>query len=215
MRPVDKGSSPKVYRAYQDARDDLLERLGTYCSYCEMSIKNMPEVEHVIPRVNGGAELEWENFLLSCKYCNTSKSDHNQNRSDYLWPDEADTFKVFQYEPHHPIKVSSAIIGDEHIKAQNTIDLMKLDRQPGSANWSNHKDTRYKSRANAWGMAMDAYEDLKKVRDDEYVMKWICQSAIECGHFSIWMEVFKTHIKMRELLVDSFKGTNKDYFSLT
>lgn len=213
MRPVDKGDAPRTYTAYGDARDDLLDRLGTYCSYCEMSIKNMPEVEHIIPRANGGAELEWENFLLSCKYCNTSKSDHNQNRDDYLWPDEHNTFKAFKYQRDYPIEVSSNVVGEERIKAQNTIDLMKLDRQPGSVNWNNHRDTRYMSRANAWGIALDAYEDLKEIGNEEYIMKWICQSAVECGHFSIWMEVFKENNKMKELLVNSFKGTNKKYFS--
>lgn len=213
MRPVDKRDAPRTYTAYEDARDDLLDRLGTYCSYCEMSIKNMPEVEHVIPRKNGGAELDWQNFLLSCKYCNTSKSNHNHDREGYLWPDEHNTFKVFKYHKNTPISINTDIVGDERDKAQNTIDLMKLDRQPGSENWNNHKDTRYKSREEAWGIAKDAYEDLQGMNDNEVVMRLICQSAVSCGHFSIWMEVFKGHAKMKGMLVDSFKGTNKSYFT--
>lgn len=39
MRPVDKGiASQKEYMQYKDAGPDLEERIGAYCSFCEMSI---------------------------------------------------------------------------------------------------------------------------------------------------------------------------------
>ncbi|MGL4362436.1 MAG: HNH endonuclease [Cellulosilyticaceae bacterium] len=214
MRPVNKGDAPQTYRVYENARDDLLNILGPYCSYCEMSIKNMPEVEHVIPRANGGAELEWINFLLSCKYCNTSKSNHNQNRQNYLWPDEYNTFKVFKYQQDKAIDVNDNIVGEERSKALNTIELMKLDRQPGSRDWKNHKDTRYMSRGTAWRNAYDSLNDLLAFNegDAQIIMNCICRTATQSGHFSIWMEVFKGHTKMRKMLVKSFEGTNEIYF---
>ena len=47
MRPVDKGAAPqKEYKQYKDAEPDLEERIGAYCSFCEMSINHVPEVEH-------------------------------------------------------------------------------------------------------------------------------------------------------------------------
>lgn len=45
-----------------------------------MRMSNMPEVEHVIPRAHGGAAMDWDNFLLSCKYCNTCKGDRILSR---------------------------------------------------------------------------------------------------------------------------------------
>ena len=67
MRAVDKGNSITVYNSYGDARHDLAAIIGYFCSYCEMGTNNMIEVEHVHPTANGGYELSWENFLLSCK----------------------------------------------------------------------------------------------------------------------------------------------------
>ncbi len=55
MRPVDKGTSPKTYTNYQDARDDLADRIEWVCSYCEMGVKNMINVEHVVPLAKGGS----------------------------------------------------------------------------------------------------------------------------------------------------------------
>ena len=74
MRPVDKGNAPRTdYKKYQDAESDLEKRLGPYCSFCEMCINHVPEVEHLEAKSEGGKELDWENLLLSCKYCNTRK----------------------------------------------------------------------------------------------------------------------------------------------
>ena len=47
MRAIDKGGSPyKEIDEYQDAIPYLEKKIGLYCSYCEMSIKHVPEVEH-------------------------------------------------------------------------------------------------------------------------------------------------------------------------
>ena len=47
MRPVDKGEEPKEkYAKYQDAEKLLEQRIGAYCSFCELPIVHVPEVEH-------------------------------------------------------------------------------------------------------------------------------------------------------------------------
>jgi hypothetical protein len=38
MRPVVRGENTKIFKDYKDARRDLIEKLGEYCSYCEMRI---------------------------------------------------------------------------------------------------------------------------------------------------------------------------------
>ena len=45
MRPIERGEiptdaqgQPKVFRQYKHARRDLIDRLGEYCSYCEMHL---------------------------------------------------------------------------------------------------------------------------------------------------------------------------------
>lgn len=211
MRPINKGSAPKTYVKYEDARDDLIERIGMYCSYCEMIIKNMPAVEHVIPRNNGGPELEWENFLLSCIYCNSNKSDDNHGRVGFLWPDEDNTFKAFKYEKGKPITVNSKLSEEDKERAQNTINLLELNREPHTVGWNNHKDTRYISRISAWGKAYESLKDWDEF-PCEVIANCIARTAISEGHFSIWMEVFKNHKPIMERFVNEFKGTEKRYF---
>lgn len=211
MRPVNKGEAPKEYTKYNDARDDLFERIGMYCSYCEMVIKNMPAVEHVIPRDNGGEELNWDNFLLSCWYCNSNKGSRNKNREGYLWPDKDNTFKAFKYDYGVPISVNDQLIGAEKTKAENTIELFALDREPNTDKWKNHKDMRPISRMNTWAKAKESLKDWEAV-PVEQVAKAICRTATSEGHFSIWMKVFEKHKSIIEMFIDSFKGTEKRYF---
>ena len=74
MRPVNKGESPYQFiKDYKDAQSFLENRIGIYCSYCEMPIINAPEVEHIVSKTNGGDKTKWENLLLGCKYCNSRK----------------------------------------------------------------------------------------------------------------------------------------------
>ena len=75
MRPVDKGESPyKEIKEYQAALPYLEKKIGLYCSYCEMPINHVPEVEHMISKKHGGDKTAWSNLLLGCKYCNSRKS---------------------------------------------------------------------------------------------------------------------------------------------
>ena len=98
MRPVDKGKAPDAeFEKYQDAEPYLEERLGPYCSFCEYPIHHVPEVEHRESKARGGEELDWDNLLLSCKYCNTRKGKlvGKGEKEKYLWPDQDDTFHAY------------------------------------------------------------------------------------------------------------------------
>jgi len=99
MRPINKGFAPRQYIRYQDARNDLASRIGWYCSYCEMPVRNLLAIEHIVPRNKGGSELDWHNLLLSCTYCNSVKSDNNNSRLNYYWADIDNTFWCFTYHP--------------------------------------------------------------------------------------------------------------------
>ena len=105
MRPVDKGEKPDIeYKKYGDAKPELIRRIGEYCSYCEFPIVHVPEVEHKEAKSTGGSWLEWDNLLLSCKYCNCRKlvCVAAGEKDLYLWPDEDDTFHVFLYDTEIP-----------------------------------------------------------------------------------------------------------------
>ena len=101
MRPINKGNSPyNTIKSYPEALPYLEERIGLYCSYCELPIFHVPEVEHVVSKSRGGNRTEWDNLLLGCKYCNTRKGNAvgPENKETFLWPDENNTALVYSYE---------------------------------------------------------------------------------------------------------------------
>ena len=108
MRPVNKGEYTDC-NPYQDARNPLIDRIGDYCSYCELA-KELA-VEHVVPHTKGGEKYKWENFLLGCQHCNGSsnKSNKNSSREGYYWADIHNTAFVFQYLPNNTIRPNSKL----------------------------------------------------------------------------------------------------------
>ena len=190
MRPVDKGVAPRVYRDYGEARHDLAEIIGYYCSYCEMKVYNSIEIEHILPRNRGGAPVDWSNFLLSCKYCNTIKSDHNANLENYVWPDLDNTDLVFDYSEADVIKAKVDITQNIRILAENTINLMGLNRIPGGAREPTEADTRWRSREEVWTMAKKSFSNWNQAKIPPMASQ-IAASALTSGHYSIWIEIFK------------------------
>lgn len=205
MRPVSKGSAPRVFNSYRDARHDLAERIGYYCSYCEMATWNMIEVEHVYPINNGGDELEWSNFLLSCRYCNSVKSNDNLDRNDYIWPDRDNSDLVFDYDEVSIISPKPGILVNINQAAGRTINLMGLNRTPGLPNLPTEADTRWRSRFEAWDKANKSLARWR-VRPSIEMAEQIAESAT-VGHYSIWCTVFKDEAQVLTKIRRAYKGT--------
>lgn len=211
MRPVQKGDAPGVYKDYNLAKKDLRDRIGLYCSYCEMPIINMPAVEHVIPVENGGSELEWENFLLSCQYCNSNKKARNMTRDGYFWPDIDNTFLAFIYLRGQLICPAVGLSQQELACASETINLYKLDREPLPNQTWRYQDTRWFSRNQAWSLALESLNDWEECQSDA-MARCITKTAVATGHFSIWMKVFENVHSIRHMLIQGFPGTAQDCF---
>lgn len=186
MRPINKGIAPRNYSYWGDARNDLASRLGWYCSYCEMSVTNMLEVEHVVPHNHGGAPLDWENFLISCKYCNTIKNNNNLSRNGYVWPDRDNTDLAFIYSEQHIIQPSNTVV---QIQSQATIQLMGLDRKPGGPNLPTKADSRWIFRLQAWLIAKRSYRNWQS-NPTQAMADQIALTAKGVGFYSTWMTVF-------------------------
>ncbi len=218
MRPVDKGEAPEhAFQKYQEAEPYLEERLGAYCSFCEFPIRHVPEVEHKEAKAKGGDELAWENLLLSCKYCNTRKGTivAKGDKEKYLWPDEDDTFHAFSYDTEIP-KLNEEYLqaqGDDiKQKAANLFSLLQLDNVPLSPAV---KDRRYAARSVARNYALSSKVGWDKVKismnnKNDYLQQ-IRMLAESSGFFSVWMQVFKEDIEVKEALLEVFKGTRKEY----
>ena len=219
MRPVVRGVCPTdnqgnniVFKHYSEVRGELINRMGEYCSYCEMHLDASLAVEHVKPKAhNPGEEVNWDNFLLACSNCNSTKGQTNVVLNDYLWPDTDNTFHALKYTEGGLISPSPILFGNPVLrkKAENTIKLLGLDKQP--ANDPAASDRRWVSRREAWDIAVDSKKDLAN-NDTQEMRRQIIRSATAGGYWSIWMTVFGNDPDMRRRLLRAFPGTCTDCF---
>lgn len=204
MRAVDKGDAPNVYNQYREARNDLTDAIGWYCSYCEMGVQNMIEVEHIVPQENGGAPLDWSNFLLSCRYCNGNKGNDNQGRDGYLWPDRDNTDFAFDYNEANVIqpRIGSVVT----IEATATINLMGLNRYPGGPNPPTAADSRHIHRIDAWRLAKYSLANWQEAPSPA-MARQIGIAAGGVGFYSVWVTVFAGTDDVINEIVAKFSGT--------
>lgn len=225
MRPVDKGTSTKHYAKYQDASDDLTKKLGFMCSYCEMDISNNPAVEHVQPKSKNPKLInEWSNFLLGCTYCNSAKNDYNDDREGYYFPDEYNTAYIFNWTKDKVVEPNPLLSEEEQKIAQNTIDLVKLNRTSAMARALNKRANREIKREEAWSIAEKRLEDLHKIRndllkcnDEELINKIIKTFAHSMAvgiesHVSIYMKVFENEPTVLNEIINNSKGIRRECF---
>lgn len=212
MRPVNKGTAPKTYSNYKNARNDLASQIGWYCSYCEMPVKNMIEVEHIVPVNQGGFELEWENFLLSCRYCNGIKSDNNTSRNGFFWPDINNPLLFLLYTPFNSVEVTTTQLSPDNLQiARATIQLTGIDRHLSSLNQPTEADSRWRHRDDAWMIAARSYDNWIKVPTDEMLVQVIL-TAQGTGFFSVWIIIFENELRIKDALINAFPGTALDCF---
>ena len=107
MRPVVRGDCPKnqdnteiKYSDFPNARGALINRLGEFCSYCEMRLEAGLAVEHIQPKKPDGAtgvisdrESDWQNFLLACPNCNSTKGNTEVIIEDIIGQTEITLFE--------------------------------------------------------------------------------------------------------------------------
>ena len=220
MRPVDKNEAPKdrdgnpkSYSKYENARRDLIQALGEYCSYCEMALDVSLAVEHVKPKTHfPRLELKWSNFLLACTNCNSTKGAEPEdgNLDNYYWPHLDNTFLAFEYGREGIVKVAQNLSDEQKEKAKNTINLMGLDAKPNRQNYS---DRRWLNRREAWNEAIDSKQALFEA-DSPQMRDQIIRTAKAKGYWSIWMTVFSDDHDMLSRLLNAadFKGTASDCF---
>lgn len=221
MRPVNKGDSPyKAISDYSEALPYLEKQIGMYCSYCELRIDHVPEVEHIVSKSEGGDRTAWENLLLGCKYCNSRKSNHTTpyNKDEYLWPDTDNTAIAFSYDRGFPCVNEQAAMqvdpsGEFLKKAKRLFELVKLNNIPKKG----EKDRRYKKRNEVYGTARRTLTDWEsmKGKENEYteiVLRSMVESAKYSGFFSVWATVFKHDSVVLRALIDVFPGTEVAFF---
>jgi len=214
MRPVERGAvpsdaagNPKVFAEYADARSDLFDRLGRYCSFCERPILSGLAVEHVLPKNLPHfehLEREWTNFLLGCMNCNSTKGVRPTGRKQMLLPDQDNTYRAFIYSVGGLVLPSPRLSPGLKRKATLLIQMVGLDRLP--TNDSQAKDLRWNDRREAWDKATRYRANYVKGGIEVQTIVDLC---VEGGHWSIWMTVFAGIKDFRLALIAAFPGTQQ------
>jgi uncharacterized protein (TIGR02646 family) len=218
MRAVDRGThpvdavtgAPVAFTHYRDAAPYLHERLGRYCSYCERKIPVGLAVEHILPKLKAPEQaLSWDNLLLACANCNSTKRDQYVERHACLWPDTDDTFAVFEYRADGGITVKTDL-SDTLLtaKAATLLTLVGLDKGSDSAT---QFDYRAKDRREQWGkahVALNLFENLTRTSSDQASFRHLMMLQISEA-YSIWATVFRHDAVFLEALAAKFPGTRR------
>lgn len=214
MRPIDKGVAPSTYTDYRDALDDLENRLGRNCSYCERPLGTGLGVEHKAPKsIHPDRTLDWGNFLLGCVNCNSVKGQKDLGEGETLWPDEHNTVLAVAYERGGFVEVSSALAGALAERARALIDLVGLDRHAAEGlPQPARRDRRWQQREEAWAIATSCLAKYERQNQAEEALELVVQAALGHGFFSVWLSVFDRIPDVKRALVRRFNGTAKECF---
>lgn len=216
MRPIRRSTSPRVidFIDYTDAKPDLIARLGCYCSFCERRVVTQLAVEHVQPKgLPEYAHLigRWDNFLLACVNCNSTKKDKDVVLSQVLLPDRDNTFVAFEYHDNGTVTASAqANTTGNGIAANASLSLMGLDKAALNAPDENGKQValdRVRQRMEIWLEAESARSDIAENPGNNLLRDYVVKLAVNTGFFSVWMTVFEGDADMRLRLVNVFPGT--------
>ena len=216
MRPIKRGRSPRTrdFEDYADAKLELVSRLGSYCSYCERRIATNLAVEHVQPKkLRQYAHLRgrWENFLLGCVNCNSTKGKKDVRLNRVLLPDRDNTFAAFSYPEDGTVAPSPlAVANGLRAMAADTLALTGLDKRVSTATDENGRQValdRVSQRLEVWSLAEEARSDIQAHPQNVALRRGAVRTALGYGFFSIWMTVFQDDADMCGRLIDAFDGT--------
>lgn len=222
MRPITRGPHPQngeslfEFENYRYVRGHLIERLGQYCSYCEAPMPSSLAVEHILPKGAQGLseeerrrrELDWDNFLLACSNCNSTKGDRNLSRKDCLWPDMDNTCLALRYSEGGLVSPAEELTEEIQKLAQRLIKLVGLDRIPKEEPFGQREanDRRWDNRRKAWDKAVLKRSQLAKNGNATF-RETIVELAQATGYWSVWMTVFCDDEDMLKRLIEAFPGT--------
>ena len=218
MRPVIKpdrqnpDSTPKTYKNWGDAKPELIEHIGGYCSFCERpSYSAGLDVEHVQSKRLAQYKdliLRWDNFLLGCKNCNSTKGKKDVTKNSVFMPHWDNILCYITYGASGIVEVKKGLDDKTMTKTINFINLVGLDREPGHPKYSS-KDDRYRQREKTFDLAI---RYLSKFRSNKADTETIVDLASARGFFGIWLVVFTNEQVVIDKLISSFNGTCKDCF---
>jgi uncharacterized protein (TIGR02646 family) len=219
MRPVRRGLSPRGvdFVNYEDAKPELVARMGHFCSYCERYIATGLAVEHIQPKAlpqYAGLIGRWENFLLACVNCNGSKGHKDVRLAEILLPDRDNTYAAFIYAEDGTVSPRLGLNDLQRTQAIDTLSLTGLDKAIDNVLDQNGKLVafdRVSQRMQAWIEANLSKVDIQNDPGNQPLREGAVRLARGVGFFSIWMTVFTGDLDMRNRLIDAFSGTRESH----
>jgi uncharacterized protein (TIGR02646 family) len=220
MRPIERGTSPIKgdFKDYKDAFPELSSRLGPYCSYCERRMPTNLAVEHIQPKddkLYPGLIGKWNNYLLGCVNCNSTKKNKDLVLADVLLPDRDNTAYAFGYANDGKITVNSGMSVTQQAMAKKALSIPGLDKPEDTAKDSKGEVVyidRVGQRRQVWLIAEESKKDLALSKRIDPMKRQVVRTALANGYFSIWMQVFADDNEMRWLFINGFPGTAADCF---
>ncbi len=223
MIPLDKGEVPidsisglpQTVTDYAQWRASLINRLGSYCSYCNAPLSSSPQVEHVVPKNPqpgqvAGSLLGWENMLLACGPCNNAKNNNPISTNTHYLPETCNPLFIFDNflfeEGQAIIKPNQTLSPLQNIKAVNTISLLMLDDIDRRTTVIVDLRSSFRSKA------IKSYSDLKSLfhlNNHPQKAKIVAALSESIGFFSIAFEVFKDEPDVLIALRDTIPGFNR------
>jgi len=232
MRPIDKGPTPLgddnqpiTVSNHRQWRRYLIDRIGEYCSYCEIRLNISPQIEHVIAQdIDPTLSLSWDNLVLACGPCNRKKSNTPCPPSTHYLPEVHNTYLAFEFfispNPKQHNEAAAFIKTKENpappspYKANNTIDLCALNEDT-TAVPKTVTDLRWRYRLEAIKTARHwrtNWDDWAYKNNSTSFINLLLTTALATGFFSVWFYIFEDVPAIKGALVHAFPGTALDCF---
>jgi uncharacterized protein (TIGR02646 family) len=216
MKPVDKGKSPGAFADYGEAKPELVARLGKSCSYCEAFGEPAGlDVEHIYPKDPHPTRAKiWDNFLLSCKSCNSKKAAYLGNGKQrglnerYLWPHLDNTMRALRYLKDGRVAPAPRVSPAVRKLAEATIAMVGSLSSPAAAKSYEKMAIAYSGvslREEIWAM-VEGFKNDYLADPTAARAHLFAKGAVRQGYFSIWMAVFKDRPEFRRELIKEFKA---------
>ncbi|WP_255417759.1 HNH endonuclease [Luteibacter sp. OK325] len=188
--------------------------MGPYCSFCERKMPTSLAVEHI--QAKGLAQYAnligtWENFLLACVNCNSTKGTKDVVLNALFLPDRDNTFHALAYHADGSITASAhAQAAGFEPMVDATLALTGLDK--AAVNTADHQGVlialdRILQRAEAWAAADIARANVAANPDSDAMRSMVVQLATATGFFSVWLTIFSGDSDMVLRLIRAFPGT--------
>jgi hypothetical protein len=249
MRPVYRGYLPAretergpqyifVVKEYGFYRKALIQRIGAYCSFCEVPMGANLAIEHIVAKkYRADLQENWDNFVLACVNCNSTKGTKvadTDDLPDYYWPTDTtiqglDFFGLFTYGKSGTHGDDNVYVSPANPRDQRAIDTIALT-QLNRVRVADPKvsDRRVFNRTATWNRASTMATTLAGYyaalgaaanADPAVIMykRQIKMAAISSGFWSVWVTVFNQqtfvdddtrNALICELFVQAFPGTN-------